>query len=68
MTAPLPGITLQDLTAKSKTERVPVAVMYDLARGPKDTHFGNNVALPMGHHFRIVVTIAGQRAAFAVSG
>ena len=62
-----PKITVTDLTAH-KTVIVPVMMMQGVTGGPADLHYGNNVSLPAGHRFQVVVTVKGERATFRFVG
>ncbi len=44
---------------------VPVATMQAIGRGPKSTHYGNNVVIGPGT-FRVVVVVDGLQTAFTV--
>jgi hypothetical protein len=57
-----PTITVTDLTAENAVPtQIPVAEMEDVAKGPSDLHYGNNVTLAPGHHYKVTVTLNGQR-------
>jgi hypothetical protein len=58
------AITLTDAANKAIT--LPIAVMYDAATGPSDTHYGNNAALPPGN-YRIDVTANGEKSTFSIA-
>jgi len=47
-------------------ERVPIAVMYGIAQGPKDTHFGNNTTLKNGK-YKVAVQVNQVKATFMVT-
>lgn len=51
-----PTLTLVDHTA-GRTEAVDATLMHDLALGPRDAHFGTNLALPAGHRFTVRVEL-----------
>jgi hypothetical protein len=58
-----PTITVTDITAKNaKPTQIPVAEMEGIAKGPADLHYGNNVSLTPGHHYKVTVTLNGQQA------
>jgi hypothetical protein len=46
-------------------QRIPVVVMQSIAAGPSDRHFGDNVALPMGH-YHVAVRANQSSATFDV--
>jgi hypothetical protein len=58
-----PTILLIDRTAK-KRQIVPVATMYGITEGRSDTHYGNNVIMPVGHSFTIQVTLGAEKVVF----
>jgi len=51
--------------ATMEVQNVPIAVMYGVAEGPSDTHYGNNVTLMPGK-YTVLVTVAGETATFVV--
>ena len=58
-----PTITVTDITAKNaKPMKIPVAELEGVAKGPADLHYGNNVNLTPGHHYKVTVTLNGQQA------
>ena len=61
-----PTITVTDITAKNaKPTQIPVAEMERVAMGEADAadlHYGNNVTLTPGHHYKVTVTLSGQQA------
>ncbi|HVA91836.1 MAG TPA: hypothetical protein VNL71_18575, partial [Chloroflexota bacterium] len=60
-------VSITILTSAGKlVERLPIAVMYGIAAGPKDTHFGNNVALKNGK-YKIVVQVNQAKTMFMVT-
>lgn len=60
---PAPHISLVDETSGTSTLLEP-ALMQDVVIGPSDLHFGNNTVIPLGHRFRAVVELAGERIVF----
>jgi len=48
------------------TSDVAVVVMQAIGKGPGSAHYGNNVTMPAGH-YKVTVTINGQKAIFAVT-
>lgn len=61
-----PRIVVVDETVKGMPMSVPVAVMEGVRKGVADLHYGNNVAMPAGHKFKVTVTLKGERAVFYV--
>jgi hypothetical protein len=59
-----PKIVVKDTTT-GKATRLPVAVMEDISLGRADLHYGNNIALPTGHHFRVTASWQQESATFA---
>lgn len=57
-----PTITLTDTTAGTAAESVPVAEMQGVSSGINDIHYGNNVLVPRGHAFTLVVALNGETA------
>jgi alpha-N-acetylglucosamine transferase len=51
-------------TDTNQTQNVPTLILYNMALGPSDSHFGNNVLLLPGS-YTIVVTLAGESASFS---
>jgi hypothetical protein len=45
---------------------MPVSKMYDVAVGPSDMHFGNNISFRPGN-YTITVTVAGEAASFPIA-
>jgi len=41
--------------------KVPVAIMAGVAKGIRDYHYGNDVALTPGSRVKVIVTVKGQR-------
>jgi len=62
-----PAITLTDTTANGAPQTVPVAVMQGVGQGAADLHYGNNVTLPAGHAYLVVVAVGADRAGFSFS-
>jgi hypothetical protein len=62
-----PTIVLTDNTAHGHPKKLPVAVMQGIGAGRADLHYGNNVAMPHHHRYRIAVTCNGQRATFHIT-
>ncbi len=60
----MPVITVVDDSMHSKPSNVPVAVMQGVGAPAYDTHYGNNVAMPTGHNYTVVVTLKGDTATF----
>jgi hypothetical protein len=58
------GITIRTSAGKL-LEHLPIAVMYGIAQGPRDTHFGNNVALKNGN-YQIQVQVNQAKTIFMV--
>jgi len=52
--------------ATKEVQNVPIAIMYGVAEGPSDTHYGNNVTLMPGK-YTILVTVGGETATFVVN-
>lgn len=61
-----PTIVVIDETAHGMPMNVPVAVMEGVGEGVADLHYGNNVAMPAGHRFKVTVKLKGERAVFDV--
>ena len=60
-----PTITLTDTTANGAPQSVPVAVMQGVGQGASDLHYGNNVSLPAGHSYLVIVSSGADRAGFS---
>jgi len=61
--SPMPTITVTDpATGKARTLRGVVG-MYDIKKGERDLHFGNNIHLANGT-YRVTVSVGGERAVF----
>jgi hypothetical protein len=45
---------------------VPVVIMQAIGKGPKSTHYGNNVIMPAGTYF-VAVSVNNRKAGFAVT-
>ena len=58
-----PTIVVHDPKAKGMI-RVPVAMMASVAKGLRDYHYGNDVALTPGSRINVLVTVKGQRVLF----
>lgn len=57
-----PTITVQDVTAGTPSQDMPVAEMQGVTSGASDYHYGNNVVLRSGHTFAITVKLHGETA------
>ena len=60
-----PSITLTDTTANGAPQSLPVAVMQGVGQGASDLHYGNNVSMPAGHTYLVVVSAGADRAGFS---
>jgi hypothetical protein len=60
-----PSITLTDTTANGAPQTVPVAVMQGVGQGAADLHYGNNVSMPAGHTYLVIVSLGADRAGFS---
>ena len=58
-----PRIVVDDRTS-GKRLTLPVSVMEGIGAGAADLHYGNNLAMPVGHSFVVTVTWRGERALF----
>jgi hypothetical protein len=59
------NVTIIVTDAGRKTVNVPIAVMYGVADGPSNTHYGNNASLPEGS-YTIDVTANGEKSTFKI--
>ncbi len=59
-----PIITLVDQTS-GRTQTLEATLMQDVALGPRDIHFGNNVGIPAGHEFTIAIDLGGETITFS---
>lgn len=57
-----PTISVQDSTASTPSQDVPVAAMQGVTSGTSDYHYGNNVVLHSGHTYAITVKLNGETA------
>ncbi len=60
----MPTMDLRDMTAGSMMSSMRVGEMQGLDRNPADTHYGNNVTVIPGHHYRVRTTLNGQTGIF----
>jgi hypothetical protein len=60
-----PSISVTDTTANGAPQNVPVAVMQGVGEGVADLHYGNNVSLPGGHTYLVIVSVGADRAGFS---
>ena len=58
-----PKIVVDD-TSKGRIVTLPLSVMQGIGEGAADLHYGNNLAMPAGHRFIVIVTWSGSRAIF----
>ncbi len=63
----MPTMSLQGTNAGAMTTAIPVAEMQGLNRMPADTHYGNNVSMTAGGHYRLTVAINGQSGEFDIT-
>ncbi len=57
-----PTITLQDTTANTPSQDIPVAAMQGVTSGVSDYHYGNNAVLMPGHTYTVIVRLHGEAA------
>lgn len=62
VTGQQPTITLQDSTANTPSQDIPVAAMQGVTQGVSDYHYGNNTVLRPGHTYTITVRLHGEVA------
>ena len=63
----MPTMSLQGTDSGAMTTAIPVAEMQGLDRMVADTHYGNNVSMTAGGHYRLTVTINGQSSVIKVT-
>ena len=63
----MPSMSLQGTDSGAMTTSIPVAEMQGLSRMTADTHYGNNVSMTAGGHYRLTVTINGQSGTINVT-
>jgi hypothetical protein len=61
-----PQISVTDNSAGGASQQVPVAVMEGAGQGVDDLHYGNNVVMPPGHDFTVLVVVGSERATFTL--
>jgi hypothetical protein len=54
-------ITVKDDTTGSVYRMPDVTSMQDVVVGPRDFHYGNNVNMPAGHAYTVIVTVNGEK-------
>ncbi len=59
-----PAITVVDHSGGGMTDQVPVAVMQGVGQGASDTHYGNNVNMPIGNGYTVTVKLNADTATF----
>jgi hypothetical protein len=62
VTGEQPTITMQDTTANTPSQEVPVAEMQGVNQGSSDYHYGNNAVVRPGHQYTIAVQLHGETA------
>ncbi|MBV8527439.1 MAG: hypothetical protein JOZ75_03910 [Candidatus Dormibacteraeota bacterium] len=62
VTGASPTITVQDTTAGTPSQDLPVAEMQGVTASTSDYHYGNNTVLRSGHTFAITVKLNGETA------
>lgn len=62
VTGASPTITVQDTTAATPSQDLPVAEMQGVTSGTSDYHYGNNAVLHSGHTYAITVKLNGETA------
>ena len=62
LTGASPTITVEDTTASTPSQDLPVAEMQGVTSGTSDYHYGNNVVLHSGHTYAITVKVNGDTA------
>jgi hypothetical protein len=63
-----PSITLTDASGMSgmaMSEKVNAMAMQGIGQGIADLHYGDNVKLTVGHVYKVVVTVKGEKATFS---
>jgi hypothetical protein len=63
-----PTITLTDTSAMggmAMSEKVNAMAMQGIGEGTADLHYGDNVKLAVGHVYKVVVTVKGEKATFS---
>ena len=55
-------ITVKDNTTGGVYQMPDVTSMQDVVVGPRDFHYGNNVNMPAGHAYTVIVTVNGEKA------
>jgi hypothetical protein len=63
----MPTMSLQGTDSGAMTTAIPVAEMQGLDRKAADTHYGNNVSMTAGGHYRLTVSINGQSSVINVT-
>jgi hypothetical protein len=59
-----PVITVVDETS-GQTQTPEPTLMQDIAIGPRDVHFGNNVDIPLGHEITVRVDLGAESVSFS---
>lgn len=59
-----PAISVVDHSGGGMTDQVPVAVMQGVGQGASDTHYGNNVNMPIGNGYTVTVKLNADTAIF----
>ena len=59
------NVTIIVTDSARKIVTLPIAVMYGVADGPSDTHYGNLIGMPAGS-YTIDVTANGEKSSFKV--
>lgn len=62
VTGQQPTISLDDTTANTASQNLPVAEMQGVGSGAGDYHYGNNTVLQPGHQYTVTVRLHGETA------
>jgi hypothetical protein len=60
-----PSISLTDTKGMAMASKVNAIAMEGVSAGVADLHYGDNVQLTVGHAYKVVVTIKGEKATFS---
>jgi hypothetical protein len=60
-----PTITYTDTSAMTMSQKVNAMAMQGIGEGTADLHYGDNVKLTVGHAYKVVVTVKGEKATFS---
>jgi len=59
-----PAITLTDTSGMAMSQDVNAMAMQGIGAGIADRHYGDNVKLTVGHMYKVLVKVKGEKATF----